>query len=106
MAGQMLKTRCDKPGHMAKDCEVCRKHTCSKCGFRGHMEVFCHKKTDELGKGRGDSKRRGKSGRKRDGVRKIGDQPEQSNVKEATPVKMMDTMSSVLQMVSQTLYLL
>ena len=29
---------------------------------------------------RGDSRRIGKSGRKRDGVQKIGDQPEQSNV--------------------------
>ena len=72
--------RCAKPGHMAKDCEVSRKHTCSKCGIRGHMEVCCNTKTDKQGKGRGDSKRRGKPGRKRDGVRKIGDRPEQSNV--------------------------
>ena len=34
--------KCAKPGHMAKDCEVSRKHTCSKCGNRGHMEVCCH----------------------------------------------------------------
>ena len=65
---------------MAKDCEVFRKHTCSKCGIRGHMEVYCHTKQDKQDKGRGNSKRRGKSGRKRDGARKIGDQPEQSNV--------------------------
>ena len=69
-----------KPGHMAKDCEVSRKHACSKCGIRGHMEACCHTKTDKQGKGRVDSKRRGKSGRKQDSVRKIGDQPEQSNV--------------------------
>ena len=72
--------RCAKPGHMAKDCEVSRKDTCSKCGIRGHMEVCCHTKTDKQGKGRGDSKCRGKPGIKRDSVRKIGNQPEQSNV--------------------------
>ena len=44
------------------------------------MEVCCRTKPDEQGKGRGDSKRRRKSGRKRDGVRKIGDQPEKTNV--------------------------
>ena len=64
---------------MAKDCEVSRKHTCSKCGNRGHMEVCCRTKQEKQGKGRGDSRRRGKFGRKRDGVRKIGEQPEQSN---------------------------
>ena len=31
--------RCAKPGHMAKDCEVSHKRTCSKCGNRGHMEA-------------------------------------------------------------------
>ena len=92
--------------HMAKDCEVSRKHTCRKCGNRGHMEVCCCTTQDKQGKGRGDSRRRGKSGRKRQGVRKIGYQPDQSDMKEATPVKTMHTMSSALQMVSQTLYLL
>ena len=66
--------RCAKPGHMAKDCEVSRKHTCGKCGNRGHMEVCCRTKQDKQGKGRGDSRRRGNLGRIRDGV-----QPEQSN---------------------------
>jgi len=47
------------------------------------MEVCCHTKLDKQGKGRGDSRRRGKSGRKRDGVRKIGDQPEQSHEEES-----------------------
>ena len=75
--------RCDKTGHMAKDCEVSRKHTCSKCGNRGHMEICCRTKQDKQGKGRGDSRRRGKSGRKRQGVRRIGDQPDQSNVEES-----------------------
>ena len=37
--------RCAKPGHMTKDCEVSRKHTCSKCGIRGHKEVCCHNET-------------------------------------------------------------
>ena len=72
--------RCAKPGHMAKDCEVSRKHTCSKCGNNGHMEICCRMKQDKKGKGRGDSRRKGKSGRKRYGVRKIGDQSEQSNM--------------------------
>ena len=36
-------------------------------------------KQDKQGKGRGDSRRRGKFGRKRDGVWKIGEQPELSN---------------------------
>ena len=72
--------RCDKPGHMAKDCEVSRKHTCIKCGNRGHMEVCCRTKHNKQGQGRGDSRRRGKFGRKRHGIRKIGDQPEQSNM--------------------------
>jgi len=49
--------KCAKPGHMAKDCEVSRKHTCGKCGNRGHMEVCCHTKLDKQGKGRGDSRR-------------------------------------------------
>ena len=75
--------KCAKPGHTAKDCEVSRKHTCSKCGNRGHMEVCCHTKLDKQGKGRGNGRRRGKSGRKRDSVRKIGDQPEQNNVEES-----------------------
>ena len=66
--------RCDKTGHMAKDCKVSRNHTCSKCGKRGHMEVCCHTKQDKHGKGRG------KSGRKREGVRTIGDQPDQGDV--------------------------
>ena len=39
--------RCAKPGHMAKDCEVSHKHTCSKCGNRGHMEVCCRTKQDK-----------------------------------------------------------
>ena len=43
------------------------------------MEVCCRAKQDKQGKGRGDSRRRGKFGRKRDGVRKIGEQSEQSN---------------------------
>ena len=47
------------------------------------MEVYCSMKLIKQGKGRGNSRRRGKSGRKRDGVRKIGDQPEQSNVEES-----------------------
>ena len=51
--------RCAKPGHMAKDCEVSRKHTCGKCGNRGHMDVCCRTKQDKQGKGRGDSRRRG-----------------------------------------------
>ncbi|XP_068712230.1 uncharacterized protein [Montipora foliosa] len=38
---------CAKPGHMAKDCEVSRKHTCSKCGNRGHMEVCCRTKQEK-----------------------------------------------------------
>ena len=59
---------------------VSRKHTCSKCENRGHMEVCCHTKQNKQGKGRGDNRHRGKSGRKRPGVRKIGDQPDQSNV--------------------------
>ena len=63
---------------MAKDCEVSRKHSCGKCGNRGHMEVCCRTKQDKQGKGRGDSRRRGNFRRKRDGVRKIGEQPEQS----------------------------
>ena len=71
--------RCAKPGHMAKDCEVSHHRTCSKCGNRGHMEVCCRTKQDKQGNGRGDSRRRGKFERKRDGVRKIGEQPEQSN---------------------------
>ena len=50
--------RCDKTGHMAKNCEVSRKHTCSKCGNRGHMEVCCHTKQDKQGKGRGDNRHR------------------------------------------------
>ena len=92
---------------MAKDCEVSRKHTCSKCGNRGHMEICCRTKQDKQGKGRGDSRRRGKSGRKRQGVRRIGDQPDQSNVEESDASrKTMDTMSSALQIVTQTLYLL
>ena len=66
--------RCDKPGHMAKDCKVSRNHTCSKCGKRGHMEVCCHTKQDKHDKGRG------KPGRKREGVRAIGDQPDQGDV--------------------------
>ena len=69
---------CAKPGHMAKDCEVSRKHTCGKCGNRGHMEVCCRTKQNKQGKGSGDSGLRGKFGRKRDGVRKIGEQLEQS----------------------------
>ena len=69
--------RCAKPGHMVKDCEVSRKHTCSKCGIRRHMEVCCHLKPGKQGKGRGDGKRRGKLERKLDG---IGDMPEQSNM--------------------------
>ena len=56
--------RCGKPGHMAKDCEVSRKHTCSKCGNRGHLEVCCLTKQDKKVKGRGDSRRREKFGRK------------------------------------------
>ena len=64
---------------MAKDCEVSHKPTCTKCGNRGHMEVCCRTNQDKQGKGRGDSRRRGKFGRKRDGVRKISEQPEQSN---------------------------
>ena len=44
------------------------------------MEVCCHTKQDKQGKRRGDNRRTGKSGRKRPGVRKIGDQPDQSNV--------------------------
>ena len=64
---------------MAKDCEVSHKHTCSKCGNLGHVEVCCRAKQDKQFKGRGDSRRRGKFGRKRDGVRKIGEQSEQSN---------------------------
>ena len=72
--------RCAKLGHMVKDCEVSRKHTCSKCGIGGHMEVCCHTKPGKQGKGRGDSKRRGKPGRKQEGVRRIGDQLEQSIV--------------------------
>ena len=75
--------RCNKTGHMAKDCEVSRKHTCSKCGNRGHMEICRRTKQDKQGKGRGDSRRRGKSGRKRQGVQRIGDQPDQSNVEES-----------------------
>ena len=51
--------RCDTPGHVGKDCEVSRNHTCSKCGKHGYMEVCCHTKQDKHGKGRG------KSGRKR-----------------------------------------
>ena len=47
------------------------------------MEVCCCTKQDKQGKGKGDSRHRGKFGRKRDGVRKIGDQPEQSNVEES-----------------------
>ena len=54
------------------------KHTCGKCGNRGHMEVCCHTKQDKQGKGRGDSIRREKFGRRGGGVRKIGEQPEQS----------------------------
>ena len=34
---------------MVKDCEVFRKHSCSKCGIRGHMEVFCHTKPGKQG---------------------------------------------------------
>ena len=44
------------------------------------MQVFCRTKQDKQIKGSCDSRSRGKSGRKRDGIRKIGDQPEQSNV--------------------------
>ena len=32
---------------MAKDCEVSRKHTCRKCGNRGHMEVCCRTTQDK-----------------------------------------------------------
>ncbi|KAL9975199.1 hypothetical protein ACROYT_G012329 [Oculina patagonica] len=62
--------RCDKPSHIV----VSRNHTCSKCGNRGHMEVCCRTKQDKQGKGKG------KSGRKREGVRTIGDQPDQGDV--------------------------
>ena len=44
------------------------------------MEICCRTKPDKQFKRRGDSKHREKSGRKRDDVRKIGVQPEQSNV--------------------------
>ncbi|KAL9956808.1 hypothetical protein ACROYT_G038347 [Oculina patagonica] len=59
----------------AKDCKVSLNHTCSKCEKRGHMEVFCHTKQDKHCKGRGKSGRR-----KREGVRNIGDQPDQGDV--------------------------
>ena len=45
------------------------------------MEVRCSTKQDKQGKGKGDSRCKGKSGRKGQGVRKIGEQPDQSNVK-------------------------
>ena len=44
------------------------------------MEVCFRTKQHKQGKGRGYSRHRGKSGRKRQGVRKIGDQPDQSNL--------------------------
>lgn len=72
--------KCGKPGHMAKDCEISRKHTCSKCGNRGYMEVCCRTKQDKQSKGKSDNRRRGKYIRKRDGVWKISNQPEQSKV--------------------------
>ena len=70
------------------------------------MEICCRTKQDKQGKGRGGSRRRGKSGRKRQGVRKIGDQPNQSNVGESDPSE--DDGYYVLSTsdVSQTLYLL
>ena len=45
-----------RPGHMAKDCKGCHKHTCSKCANRGHVEVCCRTKQDKQGKGRRDSR--------------------------------------------------
>ena len=44
------------------------------------MEVCCHTKQDKQGKGRSDSKRIVKYGRKRDRVWKTGNQPKRSNV--------------------------
>ena len=34
--------RCDKVGHLAKECRRSRDHKCGKCGNVGHFEVCCH----------------------------------------------------------------
>ncbi len=74
MAVQMLKMHiCDKPNHMGKECQGSRKHTCCKCRNRGHINVCYHTKQDKQYKGRC------KSGGKREGVRNIGDQPDQGD---------------------------
>ena len=61
---------------MAEDCEVSVNIPAANVKIVGD----CRTKQDKQIKGRDDSRRRGKSGRKRDGIRKIGAQPEQSNV--------------------------
>lgn len=40
--------RCDKPGHIAKDCRVSKNHTCGTYGKQGHMEVCCHTKVENM----------------------------------------------------------
>lgn len=40
--------RCDKPGHIAKDCRVSKNHTCGTCGKQGHMGVCCHTKVENM----------------------------------------------------------
>lgn len=67
--------RCDKPGHMGKECEVSRNHVDRKCGKQWHKEVCCHTKQEKQSTGRSERRNLDRPAGKRQRVRNISDQP-------------------------------
>ena len=80
--------RCDKPGHIARDCQISKNHTCGTCGKQRHMEFFCHTKVEKHGKGGRKNRNKSQSGNKpRPGVRNISDKPSQHKEEGGDEVK-------------------
>lgn len=42
--------KCDKVGHMARECKCSKDHKCAKCGQTGHFEVCCKSTNNSYGR--------------------------------------------------------